>query len=334
MVDETSGRVGAPNAALAALQKNQSTDEKRGGTARLNAHANRLGLTAVKNSGNLEDLELTLELWRRGTLTIRMRPTFPANSPADIEARVLNNFSQGGRAVGDDLFRVVGFGERVGGMETTSEAFEPTARVAARHGWTLEQHSLTADENAFHLAAFQRIARDHPIQGLRWTLIHANTITASTLKALMDLGAGVLPHGAARYLGTTPNAGPPYRRILDSGVTAGAGSDATNVAPLDPWLGLFYITTGRNLAGDLINDGQQVSRVEALRMYTAGTAYYTFDEQDLGLFDVGQHADLAVLTEDYFTVPEERIRRIESVLTLVGGAVVYAAAPFDRLRVT
>lgn len=332
MVDDTTGRVGDANAALAALQKNQSADDRRRGTARLNAHANALGLTAVKNSGNLDDSELTLELWRLRSLSIRMRPTFPANSPAEVEARVVNNFSQGGRAVGDDMFRVVGFGERVGGMNTTSDEFEPTARVAARHRWSLEQHSLTADENAFHLAALQAIARDHPINDLRWTLIHANNITAEVLKALIALGAGVLPHGAARYLGTIPNAGPPFRRIVDSGVMAGAGSDATNVAPLDPWLGLFYMTTGRNLAGDLINDGQQVSRVEALRMYTAGTAYYTFDDQDLGSFDVGKHADLAVLTEDYFTVPDDRIRRIESVLTLVGGAVVHTAPPFDGLR--
>jgi hypothetical protein len=261
-----------------------------------------------------------------------MRPTFPASSPAEVEARVVNNFSQQGRAVGDDMFRVVGFGERVGGMETTSDAFEPTARVAARHRWPLEQHSLTAAENEFHLATLQAIARDHSLEDLRWTLIHANNVTAATLKALMALGVGVLPHGAARYLGTTPNAGPPFRRIVDSGMIAGAGSDATNVAPLDPWLGLFYMTTGRNLAGDLINDGQQVTRVEALRMYTAGTAYYTFDDQDLGLFDVGKHADLAVLNEDYFTVPDDRIRRIESVLTFVGGVVVHASAPFGELR--
>jgi predicted amidohydrolase YtcJ len=331
-VDDSTGRIAAANAALAALQKSQSADDKRRGTARLNAYANALGLTAVKNSGNLDDLELTLELWRRGRLSVRMRPTFPANSPAEVEARVVNNFSQQGRAVGDDMFRVVGFGERVGGMETTSDAFEPTARVAARHRWPLEQHSLTAAENEFHLATLQAIARDHSLEDLRWTLIHANNVTAATLKALMALGVGVLPHGAARYLGTTPNAGPPFRRIVDSGMIAGAGSDATNVAPLDPWLGLFYMTTGRNLAGDLINDGQQVTRVEALRMYTAGTAYYTFDDQDLGLFDVGKHADLAVLNEDYFTVPDDRIRRIESVLTFVGGVVVHASAPFGELR--
>jgi predicted amidohydrolase YtcJ len=330
-VDAVTGRVTAANAALAALQKGQSIEDKRASTARLNGYASRLGLTAVKNSGNLDDLELALELWRRGRLSVRMRPTFPADSPEDVDARVRNNFSQQGRAVGDDMFRVVGFGERVGGMNTTSEGFEPTARAVAKGRWPLEQHSLTAEENAFHLAALQAIAREHPLRDLRWTLIHANAVSEPTLKALSDLGVGILPHGAARYLGTAKNAGPPYRRILDSGLIAGAGSDATNVAPLDPWLGLFYMITGRNLAGDLINDGQQVTRTEAIRMYTSGTAYYTFDEQVLGAFDVGKLADLAVLSEDYFTVPEERLRRIESVLTIVGGAVVHAAPPFDNL---
>jgi len=330
-VDDATGRVAAPDEALAALREVQTVDDRRRATAELNAHANALGLTAVKNSGNLDDLELVLEIWRRGNLSVRMRPTFPAGSPAEVEARVANNFSQQGRAVGDDMFRVVGFGERVGGMNTMSDAFEPTARVVARHRWSLEQHSSTSAENDFHLAAFQSIAKDHPVGDLRWALIHVNTITAPVLKALMDLGVGVLPHGSARYLGTAINAGPPFRRIVDSGVIAGAGTDATNVAPLDPWLALFYMTTGRNLAGQLTNDGQQVSRVEALRMYTTGAAYYTFDDRELGSFEVGKYADLAVLSEDYLTVTDARIRRIESVLTLVAGTVVHAASPFAGL---
>ena len=265
------GRVGSPDEALTALRGVQTADDRRRATAELNAHANALGLTAVKNSGNLEDLELTLELWRRGTLSVRMRPTFPAGSPAEVEARIANNFSQGGRAVGDDMFRVVGFGERVGGMNTTSEGFEPTARVVARHRWLLEQHSLTPAENAFHLAAFQSIAKDYPLGDLRWTLIHANTVTAPVLKALIEILASVFFRMAPRVTWArhqTP--GRLFRRIVDSGIVAGAGTDATNVAPLDPWLGLFYMTTGRNLAGELTNDGQQVSRVEALRMYTTG----------------------------------------------------------------
>ena len=92
-----------------------------------------------------------------------MRPLFPADSPQDVESRVLNNFSQGGRAVGDDLFRVAGFGERIGGADTMSASFEPTARVIAKHGWLLQQHSITVKENDFHLEAFRAIARDHPI---------------------------------------------------------------------------------------------------------------------------------------------------------------------------
>src|SRR5688572_25283678 len=212
-VDDATGRVAAPDEALAALREVQTVDDRRRATAELNAHASALGLTAVKNSGNLDDLELVLEMWRRGNLSVRIRPTFPAGAPAEVEARIANNFSQHGRAVGDDMFRVVGFGERVGGMATTSDAFEPTARVVARHRWLLEQHSLTAAENAFHVAAFQSIAKDYPLGELRWTLIHANNITAPVLEALIDLGVGVLPHGAARYLGAAPNAGPPFRRI-------------------------------------------------------------------------------------------------------------------------
>ena len=80
-----------------------------------------------------------------------------------------------------------------------------------------------------------------------------------------------------------------------------------------------------------VQKGAQVSRVEALRMYTTGAAYYAFDDRDLGSFEVGKYADLAVLSEDYLTVPDDRIRRIESVLTLVGGTVVHAASPFTGL---
>ena len=111
-----------------------------------------------------------------------MRPLFPADSPQEVEARVLNNFSQAGRAVGDDLFRVVGFGERIGGTDTMSALFEPTARMIARHGWLLQQHSINLAENDFHLAAFRSIARDHPIDGLRWSLIHLQSIDAAAAR--------------------------------------------------------------------------------------------------------------------------------------------------------
>jgi predicted amidohydrolase YtcJ len=206
--------------------------------------------------------------------------------------------------------------------------FEPTARVIAQYRWMMYQHSISLAENDFHIAAFQRIAQDYPIDGLRWAIIHVQRITPSRLEALKALGAGAIPQ-AWPYIGTA--GGPPFRDIVDSGVFAGGGTDATNVAVLDPWCALFYMITGRNLAGVLINPGQQISRIEALRLYTAGSAYVGFDEHRLGSFDEGKYADLAVLSEDYLTVPDNRLRKIESVLTLVGGKVVHARAPFTGL---
>jgi len=243
--------------------------------------------------------------------------------PADAETVILNNF----RGLGDDMFRLLGFGERIGVRDGST--FGLTAPVIAQHGWKIQQHAgPDVDTNAL-IAAMQSITLNHPIDGLRWQLLHNFAITFSQLQALKMLGVGVDVEDQ-RYLSTT-SGGPPYRLVVDSGIRAGAGTDSTNVAPLNPWLGLFYMTTGRNLAGNLTNDGQQISRLEALRLYTEGSAYFGFDENKVGSFEVGKYADLAVLSEDYLTVPEDRIRRIESVLTLLGGEVVHAAGPFSHL---
>jgi predicted amidohydrolase YtcJ len=327
MVETRTGVVASAPAALAALQGAQTSDDKLRGTADLNAHASSLGLTGVINAGNLDDQELALRLWREDKLTIRMRPLFPADSPQQVETRVLNNFSQSGRAVGDDLFRVAGFGERIGGTDTMSPQFEPTARMIAKHGWLLQQHSITIKENDFHLQAFRSIAREYPIDKLRWSIIHLQSIDETRLKTLKDLGAGA---SAQTWTYMSIGGGPPFRRIVDSGIPAGVGTDSTNVSALDPWLSLFYMTTGRNLAGMLTNDGQQISRVEALRLYTEGAAWFSFDDHHVGSFVEGKYADLAVLSQDYLTVPEQTIRKIESVLTLVGGKVVHATGPFSR----
>lgn len=328
-VDETTGVVMSAQAAAAALQAAQTADDKLRGTADLNRHANSLGLTGVINAGNFEDQELALRLWREDKLTVRMRPLYPADSPQEVETRARNNFSQGGRAVGDDLFRVAGFGERIGGTDTMSPQFEPTARTIAKYGWLLQQHSITIKENDFHLDAFRSIARDYPIDRLRWSIIHLQSIDEVRLKALKDMGAGA---SAQTWTYMSNAGGPPFRRIVDSGIHAGVGTDSTNVSALDPWLSLFYMTTGRNLAGMLTNDGQQISRVEALRLYTEGAAWFSFDDHHMGSFVAGKYADLAVLNQDYLTVTDQAIRRIESVLTMVAGNAVHATGTFAALR--
>jgi predicted amidohydrolase YtcJ len=309
-VDASTGVVASAQNAVAALQAVQTPEDRLRGTADLNAHASSLGLTGVINAGNLADQELALTLWRQEKLTVRMRPVFPADSPQEVEARVLNNFSQAGKAVGDDVFRPAGFGERIGGTDTMSPQFEPTARMIARHGWLLQQHSITIKENDFHLDAFRSIAREHPIDRLRWSLIHVQSIDEPRLRALKELGCGASAQ-TWTYFGN--GGGPPFRRIVDSGIPAGVGTDSTNVSAL------------------LTNEGQQVSRVEALRLYTEGAAWFSFDDRQVGSFAAGKYADLAVLSHDYLTVPEQTIRRIESVLTLLGGTVVHATPPFAGL---
>ena len=99
----------------------------------------------------------------------------------------------------------------------------------------------------------------------------------------------------------------------------------------DPWLEIYYMVTGKNSSGVLINDKQQLMRMEAIRLYTAENGWFFHEEGKLGSIEPGKLADLAVLTADYFSIPEEEIKGLESVLTIVGGKVVYASAEFSKL---
>jgi len=146
-----------------------------------------------------------------------------------------------------------------------------------------------------------------------------------TLNRLKAIGVGVEPH-AWVYLNGRAGAGPPFRTILETGIHAGGGSDAVGVAPLDPWLMIYYMVTGRNAAGELINEGQQLTRGEALRLYTANNGWFFKEEDKLGSIEPGKLADLVVLSGDYFDpgkVADKDIRLVKSVLTVVGGRIVY-----------
>ena len=163
-----------------------------------------------------------------------------------------------------------------------------------------------------------------PIDEFRWSLCHVNNITDDLIQTVVDLGIGVNIQGTSYTgtLGATPS-GPPFRKLLDAGIPAGGGSDATNVAALNPWLMMYYMTTGRNNAGDLLNPGQTISRLEALRLYTIGSAYLSFDDDRLGTIEEGKLADLVVLSDDPLTASDDKLRKISSVLTLQAGKVVY-----------
>jgi predicted amidohydrolase YtcJ len=118
------------------------------------------------------------------------------------------------------------------------------------------------------------------------------------------------------------------RMIVDSGIHVGAGSDAAQISTLDPWLMIYYMVTGKNAAGLLINPGQQLTRMEALRLYTANNGWFFREEDQLGSIEQGKLGDVVVLSDDFFDpakVPDEQIKRIRSVLTVVGGKIVHDA---------
>jgi predicted amidohydrolase YtcJ len=139
-------------------------------------------------------------------------------------------------------------------------------------------------------------------------------------------------HFIERYGSEAASAAPPLRRMLDLGIPVGAGTDGTRVSSYNPWLSLSWLVSGRTIGGtQLFADENRLTREEALRLFTAGSAWFTQEENVKGRIAPGLFADFAILSEDYFSVPEERIRGIESLLTVVGGKVVHAAAPFDAL---
>jgi predicted amidohydrolase YtcJ len=121
-------------------------------------------------------------------------------------------------------------------------------------------------------------------------------------------------------------AGPPYRLLLDSGIHVGAGMDGAQASPINPWLHVYYMVTGKNVRGDVINDGQQITRQEAVWLYTGANGWFSREEDTLGTIEAGRLADIVVLNADVFdpkAVPDESIRRVHSMLTILGGRVVY-----------
>jgi predicted amidohydrolase YtcJ len=136
---------------------------------------------------------------------------------------------------------------------------------------------------------------------------------------------------AERYGKAAAASAPPLRKLLDAGVPMGAGTDLTRVSSYNPWLSLYWMVSGKTVGGmELYPKENRLTREEALRLYTVGSAWFSGDEKIKGRIAPGQLADFAVLSADYMSVPEEQIKTIESVLTILGGKVVYAAAPFEQ----
>ena len=146
-------------------------------------------------------------------------------------------------------------------------------------------------------------------------------IALAGLAALANaMGIGVLVGWGA--LRTGMNVGPPYRMLLNHAIKKGYHSDGGDITVINPWLNLYTITSGKNLAGQQILGDQNLTRQETLWLATAANKWF-IEEDDLGSIEVGNHADIAVLDRDYFTIPEDDIIRVRSLLTVIGGKVAH-----------
>src|SRR5229473_1131094 len=145
------------------------------------------------------------------------------------------------------------------------------------------------------------------------------------LNRLKAVGGGVSLTGWRYLAGTPEQNGPPFRMIVNNGIHAGMSSDGMQIAPMNPWLHMYYATTGLNARQRLINDGQQITRQEALKLYTASNGWFLREEKQIGTIEPGKLADVVVLSDDYFTVPDEKLKKIRSVLTMLGGRIVHDA---------
>jgi len=232
--------------------------------------------------------------------------------------------------MGDGFYKVVGVGERVIADEATDEEVFEAYMNVAKAGWPLSQHTIWEDEIERYLSIMERVASELPIAELRWTLEHIFEITPQQIDRLKAIGVSVRvqDHDILRNGSSGWRPGPPLRTLLDSGIRMGAGTDSGVVGPLNPWLSLYFMVTGNHMGGEPIIPGEQISRLEALRLYTADNAWFLGEEDSLGSIEVGKLADMVVIDKPYLDVDAEQIRHIRPVLTLVNGKAVFATDPF------
>jgi len=357
--------IAKPNASIlyATLAKGPrlSYEDQVNSTRHFMRELNRLGLTSVIDAGGgfqnyPDDYQVVESLHQQGLLTVRIAYNLFTQRPQqEIEDfRKWTAMVRPGQ--GDAFYRMNGAGEMLVFSAADFEDFleprpdlapslegelEGVVRHLAEHRWPFRLHATYDESITRFLDVFEKVNRDVPFQGLKWWFDHAETISSRNLERTRALGGGIAvqnrmsfqgEHFIARYGAEAAAHSPPIRRMLELGIPVGAGTDATRVSSYNPWVSLYWLVTGRTVGGtSLYAPAQRMSRQEALRLYTVGSAWFSGEERDKGLIAEGWLADLAVLSADYFSVPEEEIKNIESVLTLVDGKIVHGAGGFGSL---
>jgi predicted amidohydrolase YtcJ len=322
---------------------------------------NRLGVTSVIDAGGgfqnyPDDYAIIEKLHADGELTLRIA----YNLFTQKAGQELADFTRWTKMVkpgqGDDLYRVNGAGEMLVFSAADFEDFrEPRPDMAPNMEGDLEQvvrllaekrfpwrlHATYDETISRALDVFEKVDKEIPLQGIHWFFDHAETISDRNIDRIAKLGGGIaVQHRMAfqgeyfieRYGAKAAAATPPIKRMLASGVPVGAGTDATRVASYNPWVSLSWLVTGKSVGGTrLYPPANRLDRTEALRLWTEANTWFSTEPGKKGQIAVGQLADLAVLSADYLSVPEDEIAHLSSVLTLLGGKIVHGAGDFAEL---
>src|SRR5438128_1055866 len=357
--------IAKPNALIlyATLAKGPklSPEEHMSSTRLLMRELNRFGLTSVIDAGGgfqqyPEDYAVMTALHEQGLLTLRFAYNLFTQKPKE-ELHDFRTWTTMTRpSAGDDYFRVNGAGEMLVYSAADFEDFlqprpemPPTmesdlkavVQLLAEYRWPFRLHATYDETIGRALQIFEEVHRAVPLSDLHWFFDHCETISDRNIERIKALGGGIaIQHRMAyqgeyfveRYGAPAAERTPPITRMLAMGVPVGAGTDATRVASYNPWVALYWLVTGKTVGGaSLYPEGNRLDRMKALRLYTVGSSWFSREEGTKGAIVPGQLADLAVLSADYFAIPEEQIKSIEAVLTIVGGTPVYGAGPFAPL---
>jgi len=350
----TGAVTGAQNAIVALFDRlpRPTFDEQVDGTKAFFTELNRLGITGVVDPGgnNLaaDDYQAVFKVWRDHQITVRVAYALCGQTPGKEFDELRSLTAMLPMGFGDEMLRFNGIGERITmamnnndkPTEADKDAYYKIALWAAQRGLTLTMHWNRDASVDQLLTIFERVNATTPIAPLRWSIAHLNDASVESLKRMKTLGVGWTMQDAMYFGGdqVIQQAGrdaarrtPPVETARKMGVVIGAGTDAHRVASYNPFTALQWLLDGKTVGGTAMRGPEETpSRLDALRFYTIGSAWFSRDDDTRGSLEVGKLADLAVLSQDYMTVPIERIGETESLLTMLGGKVVYATAPFSR----
>jgi len=334
---------GGPSAsALYLLRRMQTFEDKKRSTLDAMRYSASVGLTShldqvlfptpgplhpsqiLSNLDQYRMYDSWLELHREGRTIVRLQMNFLQNQSdpqlPELKERLRNQF----QFFGDDMMRTGAIGEWAAPL-ASGAVWRDAQRLVAQAGWRNENAVQNLAGLKQVVEEYETVNREFDITKLRWVVHHVPEVNADLLTRLKALGCGV-EMGAFRWVTSSdPNvvAGPPFRTIMDHGIQTGMHGDGVHIAPLNPWLHIYYATTGVNSFGDKVNADQQLTRAEALRLFTRNNSWFLRMEEKIGSIEPGKLADLAVLDRDYFAVPDAEIKKIRSLLTIVDGKIVH-----------